>query len=93
MDSAYPLYAADNTLDEYYAMAPNLTGLQIELINAYYRARRETESSSRIKFSELERQTELIPLDSDLSIHVLQKLDDEFILLEQAKLKRLNNGR
>lgn len=88
MDAAFPLFAADNTLDEYYAMKPELTDVQVDLLHAFYRARRETDSDKRVKAVELERQASMVNMDSDLVVHILQKVDDEYAAIQLEKIKR-----
>jgi len=88
MDSAFPLFAADDTLDEYYALKPDLSDVQIDLLNAFYRARRDTNSESRITAVELERHAATINLDTDIAVYILQKVDDEYAALQLEKIKR-----
>lgn len=88
MDSAFPLFAADNTLDEYYAMKPDLTDIQVDLLHAFYRARRETDSDKKCKAVELERHAATIPMDTDIAVHILQKVDDEYAAIQLEKIKR-----
>jgi len=88
MDSAFPLFAADNTLDEYYAMKPDLTEIQADLLHAFYRSRRDTNGESRVTAVELERQCATVALDTDIAVHILQKLDDEYAAIQLEKIKR-----
>jgi hypothetical protein len=88
MDSAFPLFAADNTLDEYYAMKPALNEIQVDLLHAFYRARRETNGDERCKAVELEKHAQTIAMDSDIVVHILQKVDDEYMAIQLEKIKR-----
>jgi hypothetical protein len=88
MDSAFPLFAADNTLDEYYAMKPDLTEIQVDLLHAFYRARRDTNGDARVTAVELERQCATVAIDADIAVHILQKLDDEYAAIQLEKIKR-----
>ena len=88
MDSAFPLFAADNTLDEYYAMKPDLTEIQVDLLHAFYRARRDTNGDARVTAVELERQCANVAIDADIAVHILQKLDDEYAAIQLEKIKR-----
>lgn len=88
MDAAFPLFAADNTLHEYYAMKPNLSEIQVDLLHAFYRARRETNSDQRCKAVELEHHAQTVAIDTDLAVHILQKVDDEYLAIQLEKLKR-----
>ena len=88
MDLAFPLFAQDNTLDEYYAMKPELTDIQVDLLHAFYKARRETNGDSRCKALELLHHVESIALDSDIAVHILQKVDDEYMAIQLEKIKR-----
>lgn len=88
MDAAFPLFLADDTLDEYYAIKPDLTEIQVDLLHAFYRARRETDSDKKCKAVELEHHAAAIPLDTDIAVHILQKVDDEYMAIQLEKLKR-----
>lgn len=88
MDAAFPLFAADNTLDEYYVMKPDLTPVQVDLLHAFYRARRETNGDQRCKAVELEHHAAAIPLDTDIAVYILQKVDDEYAAIQLEKIKR-----
>lgn len=88
MDAAFPLFAADNTLDEYYAIKPVLNEIQVDLLHAFYRARRETNGDNRVKAVEFEHHAQAIPMDSDLVVHILQKVDEEYLAIQLEKLKR-----
>lgn len=88
MDAAFPLFAADNTLDEYYAMKPELTDIQVDLLHAFYRARRETDSDKKCKAVELEHHAATVAIDTDIAVHILQKVDDEYAAIQLEKIKR-----
>ena len=88
MDSAFPLFQADDTLDEYYAMKPNLTSVQMELLQSFYRARRDTSGDGRVPIKTLLEHCDTIPLDNDLCVHILQKVDDEYAAIQLEKIKR-----
>lgn len=88
MDSAFPLFAADNTLDEYYAMKPELTDVQVDLLHAFYRARRDTNGDRRVTAVELERHCQALAIDTDIAVHILQKVDDEYAAIQLEKIKR-----
>lgn len=88
MDAAFPLFLADNTLDEYYAMKPELNDIQVDLLHAFYRARRETDSDKKCKAVELERHAANVAIDTDIAVHILQKVDDEYAAIQLEKIKR-----
>lgn len=88
MDAAFPLFAADNTLDEYYAMKPELNEIQVDLLHAFYRARRDTNGDSRVTAVQLEHHCSSLPIDTDIAVHILQKVDDEYSAIQLEKIKR-----
>lgn len=88
MDAAFPLFLADNTLDEYYAMKPELTDIQVDLLHAFYRARRDTNGDARVTAVELERHVATAAIDTDIAVHILQKVDDEYAAIQLEKIKR-----
>lgn len=88
MDAAFPLFQADDTLDEYYAMKPSLTPVQVELLQSFYRARRDHSGDGRIPAKTLAEHCDTIPLDNDLCVYILQKVDDEYSAIQLEKIKR-----
>lgn len=84
----FPLFAEDGTLDEYYEMKPVLTQLQVDLLNAFYRARRDTPADSMCTANALSLAADTIPLDNDLCVYILQKVDDEYKAIQLEKIKR-----
>lgn len=88
MDAAFPLFLADDTLDEYYQMKPALTQVQADLLNAFYRARRDTPHDSMCTANALSLAAATIPLDNDLCVYILQKVDDEYKAIQLEKIKR-----
>lgn len=88
MDSAYSLFAQDGALDEYYAMRPELTNLQNQLLQSFYRARRECSPDSFCTEQEILYHSKSVMLDDDLCLYVIKRLDDEWQKIRAEKIKR-----
>lgn len=56
------------------------------LLSAFYEALREAPQDSRIPYATLERIAGGIAYESDLSISIMQRLDDYFVKLKNDKL-------
>lgn len=56
------------------------------LLSAFYEALREAPQDSRIPYATLERIASGIAYESDLSISIMQRLDDYFVKLKNDKL-------
>jgi hypothetical protein len=65
-----------------------LTEIQVDLLHAFYRARRDTNGDARVTAVELERQCANVAIDADIAVHILQKLDDEYAAIQLEKIKR-----
>jgi hypothetical protein len=88
MDSAYSLYADDGALDEYYAMRPELTSLQTQILQAFYRARREQSPDGFCTEKQIINHSKPVMLDSDLCVYIIKKLDDEWQKIRAEKIKK-----
>lgn len=84
MDSAFGLF----TPDEFYAMRPNLDVRQIELLNAFYTARREYKGDEKAKSKSLQEAARFCDYEPDIALMILQKLDDHLLSLIADKLKK-----
>lgn len=86
MDSAFELYADDE--DQFWSIRPDLDPIQIELLNCYYMARRESKHDERCSRENIEFSLKDSCYETDLAITILQKLDDHYLKLCADKLKR-----
>lgn len=84
----------DNSEHIFYENRPNLDDRQAELLNCYYQARRETDNDKKVKSDLLEHVLQSASYETDIAVHVLQKVDDEYLVLCAEAVKRAQkNGR
>lgn len=88
MEETYEIYAMDNQVDEFYSLRPELNEYQYNLLDAFYKARRDAQPDCRITAKVIEESLSSVNYEIDIGVSVIQKLDDHYLSKVAEKRRR-----
>lgn len=78
----------DGEDNDFWERRPELVGVNRQLLNAFWRLRRETHIDSVIKSVEIEREVECILIEPDIGLMIIQSIDDHYRKLYTKEMNR-----
>lgn len=78
----------EDAIYEFWSNRPELESLHRQLLNAFWRLRRETSTDSVIKSIDIEREIERVLIEPDIGLSIIQSIDDEYRKLYANEMKR-----
>jgi hypothetical protein len=78
----------DGKEDEFWQLKPDLTAYDVQLINAFWRARRECDADKPISRAILKQELQTCRIEEDIGLFILQGADDHYLSLYAEKLKK-----
>lgn len=78
----------DDTTNQFWELKPKLSHINMQILNAYYRSRRETKYGSTIKKKILKKELEECAFEEDIALYILKECDSFYLKLCEEKAKR-----